>query len=79
MEKPIIAPIDRALLKAELTPDKMLRKTNKANNEIYIFTAHTSPNLMLEIGRLRELSFRDSGGGTGNEIDTDEFDYMESP
>ena len=79
MEKPIIPPVDRALLKAELTQEKFLRKTNKANNEIYVFTAHTSPNLMLEIGRLRELSFRDSGGGTGNEIDTDEFDFMETP
>ncbi|MDR0872662.1 MAG: GNAT family N-acetyltransferase [Prevotellaceae bacterium] len=79
MEKSIIPPVERALLKAELTKNKLLRKTNKANNEIYIFTAHTSPNLMLEVGRLRELSFRDSGGGTGNEIDTDEFDYMKKP
>jgi len=79
MEKPIIPPVDRALLKAELTENKFLRKTNKANNEIYVFTAHSSPNLMREIGRLRELSFRDSGGGTGNEIDTDEFDFMEKP
>ena len=79
MVKEIIPPVDRALLKAELTEDKFLRKTNKANNEIYVLTAHNSPNVMLEIGRLRELSFRDSGGGTGEEIDTDEFDYMEVP
>jgi len=77
--KPIIPPVDKALLKAELSENKFLRKTNKANNEIYVFTAHSSPNLMREVGRLRELSFRDSGGGTGNEVDTDEFDYMEKP
>jgi hypothetical protein len=54
----IIKPIDRALLKAELTGDKKLRRTNKSNNEIYIVTAHDSPNVMQEIGRLRETAFR---------------------
>ncbi len=77
--KPIIARIDRELLKKELSPDKFLRPTNKAHNEIYIITAHDSPNVMLEIGRLRELSFRSGGGGTGEEIDTDKYDYMEKP
>ena len=75
--KPIIPPIDRKILKEELTPDKFLRPTNKAHNEIYVITAHDSPNVMLEIGRLRELSFRSWGGGTGNEIDVDDYDYME--
>lgn len=77
--KPIIAPIDREILKKELTPKKFLRPTNKAHNEIYIITAHDSPNIMREIGRLRELSFRAGGGGSGNEIDTDAFDYLEKP
>lgn len=77
--KPIIAPIDREILKKELSPDKFLRPTNKAHNEIYVVTAHNAPNVMLEIGRLRELSFRSGGGGTGDEIDTDKFDYMEKP
>lgn len=73
----IINPIDPKLLKSELTPDKLLRRTNKANNEIYIITAHDSPNMMLEIGRLREIAFRHYGGGTGKPIDIDEFDTME--
>lgn len=77
--KSIIAPIDREILKKELTKDKFLRPTNKAHNEIYIISAHNSPNVMLEIGRLRELSFRAGGGGTGEEIDTDKYDYMEKP
>lgn len=77
--KPIIDRIDREVLKKELSPDKFLRPTNKAHNDIYIITAHDSPNVMLEIGRLRELSFRSGGGGTGEEIDTDKFDYMEKP
>lgn len=73
----IIYPIDRTLLKTELTKDKMLRKTNKSNNEIYIITAHDSPNVMMEIGRLREIAFRYYGGGTGLPYDIDDFDTME--
>lgn len=79
MEKEIIPPVDKSLLKAELKQEKFLRKTNKANNEIYIITSQGSPNLMREIGRLRELSFRDGGGGTGEEVDIDEFDTMPVP
>lgn len=75
----IIPPVDKALLKAELTKDKFLRKTNKANNEIYIVTHHNSPNVMLEIGRLREIAFRYYGGGTGLSTDIDEYDTMENP
>ena len=75
----IIAPIDKNLLKSELTAQKRMRRTNKADNEIYIFTAHDSPNLMLEVGRLREIAFRHYGGGTGLEADIDKYDTMESP
>lgn len=73
----IINPIDRSLLKAELTKEKLLRKTNKSDNEIYIVTAHDSPNVMQEIGRLREIAFRYYGGGTGEPVDIDEFDTMD--
>lgn len=75
----IIKPIDRALLKAELTDDRRLRMTNKSNNEIYIVTAHEAPHTMLEIGRLREIAFRAAGGGTGKAVDIDEFDTMTNP
>ncbi|MDR1526891.1 MAG: GNAT family N-acetyltransferase [Dysgonamonadaceae bacterium] len=75
----IISRIDRAVLKSELTTDKLFRKTNKSGNEIYLFTAHNAPNLMLEVGRLREIAFRHYGGGTGQSADIDEFDTMETP
>lgn len=78
MEQPIIQPINKELLKSELTPDKQLRMTNKSHNEIYIVTAHNAPNVMLEIGRLREIVFREAGGGTGKEVDIDEFDICEN-
>lgn len=70
----IIPPVDRELLIAELTPDKFVKLTNNGNNEIYIVTWHDSPNLVREIGRLREVTFRDAGGGTGKDCDLDEFD-----
>ena len=75
----IIAPINKELIKAELTEEKRLRMTNKSNNEIYIVTAQDSPNTMKEIGRLREVAFRAAGGGTGMSMDIDEFDTMENP
>ncbi len=78
-EQTIIAPIDRQLIKAELTQERFLRTTNKAGNEIYIINAHNSPNTMREIGRLREIAFRTAGGGTGCEVDIDHFDTMENP
>ncbi|MDR2907015.1 MAG: GNAT family N-acetyltransferase [Bacteroidales bacterium] len=75
----IIAPIDKALLKAELMPDKCLRKTNYGNREIFSVTCHNAPNVVQEIGRLREVSFREAGGGTGKSVDLDEFDLSEVP
>ena len=77
MEQPIIQPIDKEVLKSELTPDKRLRITNNSNNGIYVITAHNAPNVMQEIGRLREIAFREAGGGTGKEVDIDEFDTCE--
>lgn len=77
MEEKIIQPVERELLRRELTPNKQLRLTNKSNNEIYIVTAQDSPNVMREIGRLREIAFRNAGGGTGKALDIDEFDTME--
>ena len=78
MEK-IIPPVSRELLKAELTPERRLRSTNKAGNEIYVLTYHEAPNVVREIGRLREIAFRAAGGGTGLALDLDEFDTCEHP
>lgn len=72
--QPVIYPVEKEKLLAELTEERFVRKTNKANNEIYIFDAHSAPNLMREVGRIRELTFRSAGGGTGKDVDIDEFD-----
>ena len=75
----IIAPVSKELLKSELTEDKRLRSTNKSHNEIYVVTWQDSPNVVREIGRLREIAFRAGGGGTGLALDLDEFDTMDRP
>jgi hypothetical protein len=77
--EPIIAPIDRRLILHELSEDKFLKKTNKGDNELYILDNDNAPNTMLEIGRLREISFRLAGGGTGKSIDIDQFDVSKKP
>lgn len=79
MDQEIIAPIPKEVLKSELTDDKRLRMTSKSNNEVYIVTWQDSPNVVREIGRLREIAFRAAGGGTGLDCDLDEFDTMDNP
>lgn len=77
--KDIVKAFPKSEIIAELTPDKLLRKTNKGGNEIYVVTHADSPVLMHEIGRLREITFRDAGGGTGEETDIDEYDISKIP
>ena len=77
--KPIIKAIPKKDLEEELSEERFVRMTNKADNELYIITAHDSPKIIQEIGRLRELTFRAAGGGTGKPVDIDDFDTMEDP
>jgi len=74
----IIAPVDRALLVQELNDSVFVRPTNNGGNQLFIVDCHNAPNTLREIGRLRELSFRQAGGGTGKDCDLDEFDYGDS-
>lgn len=74
----IIPAIDREILKSELTPERFLRYTNNGNNHIYLVDHHNAPNTVKEIGRLRELTFRAAGGGTGMALDLDENDTHEN-
>lgn len=76
---PIIDPVQTELIEAELTPERLLRQTNKGHNLIYVVNAHNAPNTMREIGRLREEAFRKDGGGTGMGYDIDMFDTMTPP
>jgi hypothetical protein len=71
----IIPPVDRELIKSELTPATFLRYTNNGNNQIYLVNCHNAPHILREIGRLRELTFRAAGGGTGLDCDLDDNDF----
>lgn len=77
--KPVIPPVEKELLLSELTKDKLLRSSNFGNTEIYVFSHKDSPNLIRELGRLREITFRMAGGGTGKEVDLDEYDLADEP
>lgn len=77
--KEIIAPVDRQLLRQELSQDRFMRHTNYGSNELYVVTHLNAPNTVQEIGRLRELAFRAAGGGTGEAVDLDEFDLNHNP
>jgi hypothetical protein len=72
--KPVVDPLPRKQIISELTRARLLRRTNNGNNEVYIFDNNSSPFLMREVGRVREITFRHAGGGTGKEIDIDDFD-----
>lgn len=74
----IITPVDKEILKQELSEERFLRKTRKGDNEIYSVNIHNAPNVIREIGRLREVTFRAAGGGTGMELDLDDFDTSEN-
>ena len=70
----IIKPLSKEILINELKLAFFLRPTRIGNNEVYIFSAQECPNLMNEVGRLRELTFRDAGAGFGKKVDIDQYD-----
>ena len=74
----ILPPVSVELLEKELNTETYIRNTNKLDNEVYIINHHNSPNVMQEIGRLRELTFASSGGGTGKAVDIDVLDTCEN-
>ena len=75
----VIPPVEKELIKKELTKDKFLRETNNGGNKLYVITHSDSPSIMREIGRLREITFRQAGGGTGKETDIDKYDVADVP
>lgn len=79
MIRNIIDPIDPQVIENELHQAHFLRNSNKGNTQIYVVDGRKRPNVMREIGRLREIAFRAAGGGTGKDCDIDEFDLMDPP
>jgi len=73
----LIPPVPVTLLEKELTSERFIRVTNNGGKHLYIVNQHNAPNVLREIGRIRELTFRDAGGGTGLDCDLDVFDTCE--
>lgn len=55
-----------------LSPDRCLIESG--NLAVYLGSARQTPHLLQEIGRLREITFREVGEGTGRSADLDRFD-----
>ncbi len=72
-QKAVAHPEDRKTIRAELKRSKLLGKTNDGK-QIYLYEHENGSTLMKEIGRLRELTFRQVEEGTGGRRDVDSFD-----
>lgn len=77
--KELIPKTDKEIIKNELSRDRFVKYTNFGKNEIYIVDANNAPNTLMEIGRLREVTFREAGGGTGKSYDIDDYDIGDNP
>lgn len=72
-EKNVIHPQSRKLIKTQLMDSKNLGTTCDGK-KIFLTHFYNSPDVMKEIARLREITFRKVGEGTGGKFDLDEFD-----
>jgi putative hemolysin len=70
----IASPLEKEMLENEIEQIKDLRIGQQLNFELYIAPAERIPNLLHEIGRQREITFRAVGEGTNKAIDLDEHD-----
>lgn len=73
MEKPIIPPVDKALLREEFARATEWPEASHGAIKLYCIDVGF-PAILREIGRLREIAFRSGGGGTGEVLDLDRFD-----
>src|SRR5579863_7552479 len=75
IQEPLAAPIPQSLLTQEianLPADRCLAEN--AEFAVHLGMASEIPQLLLEVGRMRELTFRRAGEGTGKARDLDSFD-----
>ncbi|EIJ37833.1 GNAT family N-acyltransferase [Galbibacter orientalis] len=74
--KEIITPVSKELMEREVNELRALdlRLLQSKNYEVFLAKAKQMPYILREIGRLREITFREVGEGTNQAIDTDEFD-----
>ena len=66
--------IDKMILEVEALRNTNGRLLKSKNYEVFFAPSKKIPNIMFEIGRLREITFREVGEGTNESIDLDKFD-----
>jgi putative hemolysin len=71
----IAAPLDANLLIQEIEANEDSKLFDNSNYSVYALKASSAPNVLLEIGRQREIAFRAVGEGSNHTRDIDEFDY----
>ena len=71
--EPIIDPVDIKLLKEELSRAPELTEASRGDIKVYCIDS-SFPNMLREVGRLREIAFRKGGAGSGRACDLDSFD-----
>ncbi|KJD33852.1 glycerol acyltransferase [Tamlana nanhaiensis] len=74
--KSIVTPVDAKLMEQEVKTlyKDGFRLLESKNYEVFLAPAQHIPNILREIGRLREITFREVGEGTNEAIDLDTFD-----
>lgn len=73
--EPVIDPVDQELLEAEINKNRCKDRLIEFQDfELFLSESTDIPNILREIGRLREVTFREVGEGTNRAIDIDEFD-----
>lgn len=71
----IVPPVAVELLEADIAQIRATDLlTSHGNYDVFFSEATAIPNVLREIGRLREITFRDEGEGTNHSIDIDEYD-----
>ncbi|PYF72478.1 lysophospholipid acyltransferase family protein [Pedobacter nutrimenti] len=72
--EPVIEETPRELIVEEVEQLESFRVWAEKNYEVYITPTAIIPNILKEIGRLREITFREVGEGTNKKIDLDNYD-----
>ncbi len=65
---------EQILEEIEIVREENFRLLQSKNYEVFLVTADKIPNILHEIGRLREITFREVGEGTNESIDLDKYD-----
>ena len=75
-QEPLAEPVDPSVIRSQMAAvsDKVIFQTG--DYRAYLIKASDAPDVLRELYRLREVTFREIGEGSGQSIDTDRFDDL---